>query len=147
MFCKNCGEPIKKYNKFCNTRCSAIYNNKIRKLSNYSVKNINKMIYCSGCGSDMVVPIKTNESIFEGWDADVIIEDLKIAILWNGKWHYEKITKKHSVEQVQIRDRIKIDEILKSGFKPYIIKDMGKYDVNFVEKEFKKFLKKFKIIC
>lgn len=38
--------------------------------------------------------------MFNGWDADIIIEDLKIAILWNGKWHYEKITEKHSVSQV-----------------------------------------------
>ena len=33
-------------------------------------------------------------SIFNGWDADIILTDLKIAILWNGKWHYEKLTKK-----------------------------------------------------
>ena len=76
--------------------------------------------------------------MFNGWDADIILLEEKIAILWNGKWHYEKITKKHSVEQVQIRDRIKIDEILKSGFKPYIINDMGKYNKEFVNSEFEK---------
>lgn len=231
MNCKNCGEPIKKYNKFCNSRCSAIYNNKIRKLSNYSVKNLYKIIYCSKCNLDIVVPIntnnngifcksckedfvyiqnkkcvqcnenfnveylnntkhirkycdaclllknrqsgskgglksisiqsvnrrskneiyfaelcsmkfnvvKTNESIFDGWDADVIIEDLKIAILWNGKWHYEKITKSHSVLQVQNRDRIKIEKIKICGYIPYVIQDLGKYNPKFVDDEFKKF--------
>ena len=38
--------------------------------------------------------VKHNEAIFNGWDADVIIEDIKLAVLWNGKWHYEKDNKK-----------------------------------------------------
>lgn len=62
-------------------------------------------------------------------------------LLWNGKWHYEKITEKHSVKQVQNRDKIKVDEIEKYGYIPYIIKDMGKFSENKVNKEFNKFLK------
>lgn len=85
--------------------------------------------------------VLTNEKIFNGWDADIIIEDLKIAVLWNGKWHYEKITKKHSVAQVQNRDKIKISEIIKCGYQPYIIKDLGKYKKLFVEEQFKIFIK------
>ena len=49
---------------------------------------------------------------------------MKIAILWNE----EKITKKHSIKQVQNRDIIKIKEIEKLGYTSYVIKDMGKYD-------------------
>ncbi len=83
--------------------------------------------------------VLTNKAIFNGWDADVIVEDLKIAVLWNGKWHYEKITKKHSVKQVQNRDRIKLKEIKEAGYVPYVIKDMGKFNEEFVESEFVKF--------
>lgn len=82
-----------------------------------------------------------NEPIFNGWDADVILEDYKIAVMWNGKWHYEKITESHSVLQVQNRDKLKLKEIKKSGYVPYIIKDMGSYDPNFVKTEFEKFKK------
>lgn len=82
-----------------------------------------------------------NEPMFNGWDADVILIDEKIAILWNGKWHYEKITEQHSVEQVQNRDKIKIKEIESLGFTPYIIKDMGKFNESFVNKEFDIFCK------
>lgn len=85
--------------------------------------------------------VTTNEPIFNGWDSDVIIHDLKVAVLWNGKWHYEKITKEHSVKQVQNRDYIKIKEIENKGYLPYIIKDMGKYNKKFVEKQFASFLK------
>jgi len=89
--------------------------------------------------------VKYNEQIFGGWDADVIIEDLKLAVLWNGKWHYEKITKEHSVAQVQNRDKIKIKEIINSGYEPYVIKDMGKYKKQFVEEKFKEMLAYLKL--
>lgn len=82
--------------------------------------------------------VLNNEAIFNGWDADIIIEDYKIAILWNGKWHYEKITKNHSVIQVQNRDKIKTKEIIKAGYIPYIIKDMGRKNKDFVIEEFNK---------
>jgi hypothetical protein len=84
--------------------------------------------------------VKTNEPMFNGWDADVIIKDLKVAILWNGRWHYEKIVKNHSVEQVQNRDKIKRKEIRDEGYIPYTIVDMGKHNKNLVERQFKLFL-------
>ena len=62
-----------------------------------------------------------------------------MAVLWNGKWHYQKITKKHSLKQVQNRDKIKLKEIVKAGFTPYIIKDEGVENKAFVEAEFVKF--------
>ena len=76
-----------------------------------------------------------NEQLFNGWDADIILENEKVAILWNGIWHYEKITEKHSVKQVQNRDNIKIKEMEKLGYTPYIIKDMGKYNEEKVKME------------
>ena len=35
--------------------------------------------------------------MFNGWDADVILPDLKIAIMWNGIWHYKQVRKNHNV--------------------------------------------------
>lgn len=87
-----------------------------------------------------------NITIFNGWDADIILPDLKLAILWNGVWHYKKITRKHSVLQVQNRDKIKENEILKAGYKPYVIKDMGKWNKKFVEEKFQEMLVYLKLI-
>jgi hypothetical protein len=84
--------------------------------------------------------VESNKPIFNGWDADIIIHDCNTAILWNGKWHYEKITNNHSVKQVQIRDQIKIKEIENFGYIPYVIKDMGKFNAEFVNEEFRKFI-------
>lgn len=79
--------------------------------------------------------------MFNGWDADVILLDYKIAILWNGRWHYEQLSKKHSVKAVQNRDRIKLKEIAAAGYEPYVICDMGKFNEAKVIDEFNKLVK------
>jgi hypothetical protein len=84
--------------------------------------------------------ITTNEQFFDGWDADVIIHSDKIAILWNGAWHYKQISKTQSLKQVQARDIVKTAIIKKKEYAPYVIIDMGKYDKPFVEQEFAVFL-------
>lgn len=101
----------------------------------------NEKYFCELC-EGVFNDVKHNEQMFNGWDADVIINDLKIAVLWNGKWHYEKITKNHSVKQVQNRDKLKIKEIKSCGYIPYVIKDMGNYNPEFVEEQFKVFMSK-----
>lgn len=65
-----------------------------------------------------------NKPIFNGWDADIIIYDLKIAVLWNGPWHYKDMGhSNHSLLQVQTRDSIKQKEIEALGWKCLIFED------------------------
>ena len=105
----------------------------------------NEIAFCELCenyfGKENVLH---NEPMFNGWDADIIIPEHKLAILWNGPWHYRKITAKHSLEQVQTRDRLKQVEIANCGYTCYIIKDIkGNADLNKVNAEFNAFLIKF----
>ena len=99
----------------------------------------NEILFCNMCieyfGEDKV---KHNECLFNGWDADIVLNDgdLRLAILWNGPWHYKEISKKISLKQIQSRDKIKVEEITKCGYNPYIIKDMGSYNEDFVKKQF-----------
>lgn len=155
-FCLECGIgfTIKPYfkKKFCSKKCSSKYTSKnidIDTRRKWGLKSVaiqaekrrskNEIYFYELCKSKFS-NVSNNEQIFNGWDADVIIHDLKIAVLWNGKWHYEKIKRNHSVSQVENRDKIKIREIENKGFKSYIIKDMGKFDKKFVELEFDKFI-------
>lgn len=62
---------------------------------------------------------------------------MKIAILWNGKWHYENIM--GDLKQIQNRDKIKYDEIVSFGYMPYIITDLGRFSKVKCEVEFKRF--------
>ena len=103
----------------------------------------NEIEFCKLC-EEYFDNVKHNESIFNGWDADVIIEDIKFAVLWNGPWHYKQITKSHSVKQTQNRDKIKVKEIEECGWTPYIIKDIGKANKDFVKEKFDEFLKYLK---
>lgn len=64
-----------------------------------------------------------NKPLFNGWDADIIIPSLKIAILWNGPWHYTNVMKGHSYSQTFNRDMIKLSEIQKKGYSYIIVKD------------------------
>ena len=125
---------------YCSRKCVGKYRASLVKNRIYVKRSKNEIYFAELC-EKRFNNIECNKPIFNGWDADVIIHDLKIAVLWNGKWHYEKITKKHSVKQVQNRDKIKLNEIKKYGYEPYIIKDMGKHNKDFVKIEFEIFKK------
>ena len=161
--CKQCGKilnlkasKILTSGNFCSNSCSKSFYNKTNrevlveagrksaKIQSESKRSKNEKLFFNLCEL-YFDKVSSNERLFNGWDADVILNNEKIAVLWNGKWHYKKITKKHSVKQVQNRDKIKIKEILNLGYTPYIIKDMGKFDPIFVKNMFTEFLTEFKL--
>jgi len=105
----------------------------------------NEILFAELC-KNRFISTEFNAPIFNGWDADVIIHDHKLAILWNGNWHHKKITSQHSVEQVQKRDQKKMEEILELGYKYWVIEDFGKYNSKFVEEKFQEILVFLKLI-
>ena len=150
-FCKN--KKVVEFKKrsqiFCSTSCARRYNvikNRdlfvnagIASAANRVIRSKNEICFFDYC-SKYFKNTEHNIPLFNGWDADIIIHDIKTAILWNGPWHYKQIGKKHSLKQVQNRDKIKYKEIIKSGYSVYIIKDMGKYNPTFVKEQFEIFL-------
>ena len=53
---------------------------------------------------------------------------------------YKKCRKNHSLEQTKIRDKLKIDNILKCNYNILIIKDLGKENKDFVNIKFKELI-------
>lgn len=104
-------------------------------------RGTNEALFATKCINHFSV-VTCNDPIFDGWDADVLIHDLKIAVLWNGPWHYRKLRQKHSLEQVQSRDKLKVSVITQKGWIPYIIKDEEgrKNNHGLVDVEFNKLL-------
>jgi len=147
--CNYCGikyEKRRKHQQYCSHSCATKNNINLKNsLHLAGLKSVisqnrrskNEINFYELCLNEYK-NVLCNEQIFNGWDADIIIEDFKIAVLWNGVWHYKKISKKHSLVQVENRDKIKFKEIINCGYTPYIIKDMGKENKNFVLKEFEK---------
>lgn len=68
--------------------------------------------------------VESNKVIADGWDADIVIEEFKLAILWNGPWHYKEMKhKNHSLAQVQQRDSIKKQVLSNNGYTVLIFED------------------------
>ena len=156
--CEICGQSFtvhqsRAHQMSCSKKCSLVFRStniehkqkqsmagrKSAQAQRETRRSKNEHLFASMCSAHWT-DVRTNEPLFNGWDADVIIPSLKIAVLWNGKWHYEKITEKHSVLQVQNRDKIKIKEIQRAGYIAYTIKDMGKFNPEFVKEQFNVFL-------
>lgn len=86
--------------------------------------------------------LEHNTAIFNGWDADIIIHDIKVAVLWNGEWHYRQNPRlKHSLLQTQNRDVYKLKQIVSCGYTPVSIVDFGRHNKKYVEKMFEEFIK------
>lgn len=150
--CKYCNNAIPyelRDNKTCgNAECvQALKDRGARKGGTTSAAKMvkrskNEIAFCELCEEHFGIDnVLHNVVMFNGWDADIILLKEKIAILWNGPWHYRKIKSNHSVKQVQNRDKIKIKEIEQCGFIPYIIKDDSRKNSDIVIKEFDKLLR------
>ena len=117
-------------------------------IQSVSRSSSNERAFASLCQSHFT-DVLTNAAVFDGWDADVVLLDEKIAVLWNGPWHYRKLNKKHSVAQVQNRDRIKTQKILAAGYSLFVVRDdfpdnpRGKQSDKFVREQFSKMLDTF----
>lgn len=51
----------------------------------------------------------------------------------------QEANRKNTLEQVQNRDRIKLEQIEKMGYQPYVIRDNGSYNGKFVREQFEIF--------
>lgn len=132
VYCAVCGNSLsydKRFRKTCSDECFHLALSAAGKTSAaISVKRSkNEIAFCKLCENHFGIEnVLHNEPMFNGWDADIILPKYKLAILWNGPWHYKTILNGHSLKQVQTRDAIKVAEIEKYGFIPYIIKDLAK---------------------
>jgi hypothetical protein len=149
LSCKSCCKPFEYFEKtgqhrkiLCRDCWFKIQSERARKAG--KKQNMNKrsraeILFAELCKTRFTTVLE-NPKMFNGWDADVVIEKVKVAISWNGPWHYRKIKSNHHLGMVQNRDKIKNDEILNAGYRHYIIKDDGKFSLRFVNSEFTKFI-------
>jgi len=215
--CKFCGEKFyrtptdlrKSINMFCNSSCSAKFNNKQRKRTKWTTEQINKVkenniklgrkgpnihnLICKICQKSFIYTRKNkstcslecyhaaivsqgkttwrinknslhrkigrsyneirlyelikmkfpdalhNQFIFNGFDADIIIPSLKLAIHWNGIWHYKQVISEQHFNSIVEKDKLRYSAIEKFGYTNYIIKDIkSRKNYKLVEDEFNK---------
>lgn len=150
--CCICGSNIAfehRTRKTCSNEClqQALINSGKKSASILHKRSKNEIEFYTKCkeyfGEENVLH---NEPMFNGWDADIILPQYKLAILWNGPWHYKQVTKTHKLKQVQNRDKIKKHEIEKAGYTCYIIKDIKRREKNKIENEFNYLLRYLNLI-
>jgi hypothetical protein len=160
-WCKNKYKPKMSIQRFCSRKCANLFLNKDKDVNflrsqkggNNSMLTLNRRskaeIYFSElCIEYFTKPAVTcNEQFFIDknggkWDADIIIHHLKIAILYNGIFHYKKVYKDQKLERMIVKDRLKEKIIIANGYTYYIVKDMGSFNKPFVQEQFYLFIHK-----
>lgn len=69
------------------------------------------------------VKVLTNKRMFDGFDADIILPDYKMAIHWNGAWHWKPIAGINLLNKIKARDRLRYEAVERCGYVNYIIID------------------------
>lgn len=65
-----------------------------------------------------------NKVVKDGWDTDIYLPGINLAIFWNGPCHYLPIYGEASLNQTMNRDKIKTNLFMKLGISIYVIKDL-----------------------
>jgi hypothetical protein len=125
-WCKVCGTIIQNSNRMtCSSHCLKLsfQNGGKRSAAKRICRSKDEITLFDLCRSHYQ-SVRHNQSLVNGWDADIIIDDTKTAVLWNGPWHYQNMPGlKHSLSQVQNRDKIKMDQLSNAGWKVLIFED------------------------
>lgn len=125
-WCKICGSIIKhKHRASCSDAClqKSFQLGGIKSASTQVRRSKDEIKLYDLC-ANYFNSVRHNEPLVDSWDADIIIDDIKTAILWNGPWHYTQMPhKNHSLLQVQTRDRIKFTKLTTAGWNVMIFED------------------------
>lgn len=123
--CQNAFEHTK-WKKTCSPECFSIHRANVARSNTKlpSLKRSKDEIQLFELCKNSYPNIRHNEIIADGWDADIIFDDYKIAVLWNGPWHYQQMPlSNHSLLQVQNRDKIKTKLFESLGWTVLVFED------------------------
>lgn len=125
-WCKICNICIpNSKRKTCSDKCLAVLYRRqgqqlAKSINKRSIQEIELYNLCYASFNN----ISNNSIIAEGWDADILLNDYNIAIMWNGPWHYKQMpVNNHSLSQVETRDKIKIKLFTKLNWTVLVFED------------------------
>lgn len=112
--------------KTCSRECGYCLCNSIR--GRYSaqkrIKRSKQEIELFELCSNTFNNVSSNTPVAKKWDSDIVLNDHKICIFWNGPWHYREMNCfKHSLKQVKSRDNIKIKLFTSLGWDVLVFED------------------------
>ena len=133
--CKNCKKEIKRQTSqlkktkysFCSKSCAATYNNKLKRKSRRS--KIEAKFY------DLIVKefidlniLSNDKTMLDGYEVDIAIPELKLAIEWNGIVHFKPIYGTTKLNKIQSRDSQKLKIASNKNINLIVIPDLVSND-------------------
>lgn len=133
--CANCDEIIKKRksdfnktkNSFCNHSCAATFNNKLKRKSRRS--KIEAKFYNLLVKEFPKLNILSNDkTMLDGYEVDIAIPELNLAIEWNGIVHFKPIYGQTKLDKIQNRDTEKLKIASNKDINLIVIPDLVSND-------------------
>lgn len=108
---------------FCNRSCAASYNNRLKRNSRRSKC---EELLCNLLTAEFpqlnILP--NDKELLDGFESDIAIPSLDLAIEWNGPFHYIPIFGKARLNEIQNRDAIKLSIAQRKGINLIVIPDL-----------------------
>jgi len=108
---------------FCNKSCAASYNNKLKRKSRRS--KMEAKFY------DLIVKefpeldiLPNDKTMLDGYEVDISIPELQLAIEWNGIVHFKPIYGQTKLDKVQTRDAEKLKIASNKDINLIVISDL-----------------------
>ena len=147
--CAGCGVTFRaprKRSKFCSRACTPQRNKGSEAYaamgragaSALGKRSKGEILFYDLC-ADRGWSLTHNDPAFEGYDADILIHDHKIAIHYDGPCHRRVIFRGQSLAQIQTRDRRKRAIIERHGWRNFTI-EAERTNVDFLRLEFKRLI-------
>ena len=149
--CPQCGKTFRKpraHSTYCSKTCTPQNNKSAKDYQAMGLTSASKIAKRSRGETELANrciqngwTVTTNDNLFGGWDADILLHDFKIAIHYDGPCHRRVIYRGQSLSQIQTRDRLKRKAVRQHGWTNYTIVAEGKYNGQFIDNEFDRLLK------
>lgn len=131
--CSHCGKEVRrtafigkecKSNRiFCNSSCSASYNNKFKKKNRRSKVEILLFNLLKENYPNLEI-LNNDKTILDGYEVDIYIPLLKLAIEWNGIIHFKPIYGEEKFKRRQEIDQKKLELATRKDINLIVISDI-----------------------
>jgi len=135
--CSNCGRGVKRTKSqckksksgraFCNQACAASYNNQLKRKSRRS-KIEKKLFKVLQQKFPALVMLPNDKTMLDGFEADIAIPSLQLAIEWNGIVHFKPIWGEEKLQKIQDRDSQKKAIAISKNINLIVVPDLVSND-------------------
>ena len=131
--CRQCGNPVKRAlgqfrksqsgNIFCDKSCACSFNNTQKRKSRRSKCEIYLIELLQGKYPNLDI-LATDKKLLDGYEVDIAIPSIGLAIEWNGIVHFKPIYGQVKLNKIQKRDAEKLKIASKKKINLIVIPDL-----------------------